>query len=255
MKSNISITAEFASLIKSESDPRNAYFVSSKTQKIHRILRWVLPKNFLNDIFVWRQHLSEKFDKKIAKEQPGQIIDLGAGYSLRGFNLCVKNSDLVYIDSDFNYVISRKKRIMDSLCEKEGIPFPKNLHFVAIDVLHDSIPVKVGNLLETGKETLIIAEGLISYFSMPELQSFFSQIQNTFTQFPLASFYSSEKFADPKGFLYKIVRKGLAFATQSQKSHQFKDEESFIDFLKDCGITHYKREDFDSGRLMYSITV
>jgi O-methyltransferase involved in polyketide biosynthesis len=253
MKNRVSITAEFSSLIQSELDSRNLYFVSSTTQHIYRLLRKILPNTLLRNIFLWRQNLSQKFDLIVEKERPEQIIDLGAGYSLRGFNLCLGDTDLIYIDSDFSDVISRKKQIIDSLCEKEEIAFPKNLHFVAIDVLHDDIFLKVKNELVPDKKTLIIAEGVTSYFSAPELRSFFLQIQNTLTKFSLASFYSSENLTNPKGSLYKVVRKSLALFTHSRDSHQFKNTEEFKNFLKECGIIDYKIEDSDSGHLMYSI--
>jgi O-methyltransferase involved in polyketide biosynthesis len=253
MKNKISITAEFASLIKTDLDTNNLYFVSPKTKRIYSILRWIIPKKTIRNIFTWRLALSQIFDSKIEEEIPEQIIDLGAGYSLRGFNFCRKNSDVVYVDSDLEDVILRKKHILLSLCQKENIDFPKNLHLIAIDVLKDDFVSKTESLILPFKKTMIIAEGLTSYLTISEFKTFIEKTQTLCRHLPNSIFYCTAKVTEQKGPLYKAIRKSLSYFTYSRKSHQFKTQDEFVNFLKESNITKYKLDNSDSGHIIYSL--
>jgi len=252
MKEKIGITAEFASIIKSESDPRYLYFVSPKALRIYRWFQVLVPKNLLKNIFTWRQNLSKALDLIIDKQKPLQVIDLGSGYSLRGFNLCLSDGSLVYIDSDLSNVTSRKIQILNLLCGKENIKFPQNLHLRTINVLSDDIYSEVKDYIDMNKKTLILAEGLTSYFNSLELEIFFKNIQNLMGLMPNITFYSNERLAEPKGFLYKFIRKILSYVTRSQNSHRFKTSDEFIRFLANLKILDCKIEDTNSGHLIYS---
>jgi O-methyltransferase involved in polyketide biosynthesis len=255
MKSKISITAEFASLIKSEMDRNNLFFVSKKTLMIGRVLAWFFPKKLLRNISSWRLELSETFDSILKRESPDQIIDFGAGYSLRGFNTSLKNENLTYIDSDLKDVILRKEQIVSLICQKEGFGFPSNLYLLDVDVLKDDLFLKVKNHVLPSSKTLIIAEGVTSYFNIDEFRVFLKKVQSLQDNLSNAIFYSNERFIEPKGLLYKFIRKVLSVFTHSQSGHRFKTKDEFARFLKDCGIRDFKLEDSHSGHLMYSFKI
>ncbi len=255
MKNKISITAEFASLIKSDLDPNNLYFVSKKTQMIGHILVWILPNKLVRNIYSWRLELSKIFNSILEKENPGQVIDLGAGYSLRGLNESRKNKDLVYIDSDFKDVILRKEQVLVSLCRKEGFEFPPNLHPLDIDVLKDNLSSKIKNQVLPAPKTLVIAEGLTSYFDIDEFKAFLENIKSLRAYLSDGIFYSHEKFEEPRGTLYKVIRKTLSIFTHTQRGHNFKSQREFMDFLKSCGINEFKIDYSSSAHLVYSFKI
>ena len=99
-----SITAEFASIIRARKDPKNLYFVSKKSKILFYLLRKFISKKKLEEIFNWRVELSQKLDEKIVEGKPDQIIELAAGYSLRGFNLCLNNKNLIYISTKYTFI-------------------------------------------------------------------------------------------------------------------------------------------------------
>jgi hypothetical protein len=110
-KNNVSITAEFVALMQAGFDKKNLYFVSSRTQRIYKLLSKVISKKKLQKIFQWRLALTQIINDEISREDPAQIIDLGAGYSLRGLNMCLNNNNLIYIDSDLDALVLRKREI------------------------------------------------------------------------------------------------------------------------------------------------
>lgn len=250
----ISVTAEFVSIMRAKNDPRNLYFVSPKGQGLFNLTKIVFSEKKLNNIFEWRLKLSKIFDEKVKKDKPEQVIDLAAGYSLRGFNECLRNKDVLYVDVDFDNVLSRKKAILDSICKKENIIFPENYFFIPIDVLEDNIFVNIKNIVSENKKTLIIAEGLTSYFSFREFQIFLNNIKSLISNFDHAEFYSHESLEQPKGFVYFVLRYiFVSILTKSKRRAIFNSKENFEMFLKNEDIHNYKIFN-NQGFLMYSIS-
>jgi len=70
-----------------------------------------------------------------------------------------------------------------------------------------------------------------------------------------AVFYSNERFIEPKGIAYRIIRKILSIFTHSQGGHRFKTQDEFANFLKDCGIRDFKLESSNSAHLIYSFKI
>jgi O-methyltransferase involved in polyketide biosynthesis len=248
----IGITAEFVSIMRSKNDSKNSYFVSTKSFRIYNLIKMIFSKKKLMEIFNWRLKLSEKFDERISEERPQQIIDLASGYSLRGFNLCLKNQNLVYIDSDLPKVVSRKKEVLNKICRHENINFPKNYFLIPIDVLKDDIFHKIKPLISSEKKTLIIAEGLTSYFNENEFALFIKNIDISLSSFSNGEFYSHENISQPNGFVYKILRSFISFLTHMKRRFNFTKLEEFENFLKNQNV-RFKTRPMPEGFLFYSL--
>lgn len=237
----ISITAEFVSIIRSFEDPKNLYFVSQKGQKLYDFTKRIISEKSLKDIFEWRLNLSRIFDEKIVNYKPEQVIDVAAGYSLRGFNICQKNKSILYIDADFESVLIRKRHILNVLCDKECIDFPNNYHFVPLNVLENDIYGKLKKILSEDKKTLIIAEGLTSYFNLAEFKLFLKNIKELLNHFSSAEFYSHENINKPKGIIYFLLRKlFISFLTKSKGRAGFESTIELSRFLKSEKINNFK---------------
>lgn len=248
------ITAEFISIIRSKNDRKNSYFVSPKTQKIYNFVRKIISENKLKEIFDWRLSLSKIIDEKIREYQPEQILELGAGYSLRGLNLCLKNKDLIYIDSDLENVIFKKIRIMQNICQKENITPPRNFHLVSVDALDNNIYDKVKNLMSKDKKTLVLAEGLTTYFTDEGFRKFLTNIAIFLHNFANAEFYSNENFSYPKGIIYNILRKFIAIITGTKMPRKFKSADEFKEYLKKLNANYVTNVSvLNPGFLFYSI--
>jgi O-methyltransferase involved in polyketide biosynthesis len=250
-----SITAEFVSIIRAKKDSKNLYFISKKGRRLYGALRKLVSKKKLEEIFDWRLKLSEQFDKKIAEEKPEQIIELAAGYSLRGFNLCLENKNIVYIDSDFESVLTKKNLVLRKICEAENITYPENYFLASVDVLKDDIFEKIKNNISKDKKTLIIAEGLTSYFSDAQFEKFLENIAELLADLSQGEFYSQEKTAQPiKGIGYRVLRNlFVSTITRSKERRGFKSAEEFENYLRKNNVANLKIHQKQNEALFYSI--
>ncbi len=250
---NISLTAEFVSIMRSAHDPRNLYFVSEKNLKLFKFIKKIIPSKIINNIFNWRLSLSELFRNKISTLESDQIVDLASGYSLRGFDECLKNKNIIYIDIDFENVVSQKRRGLELICQKENILFPGNYFLVAGDVLKDNIFDKIRNYISTDRQTLFIAEGLTSYFSLEEFGVFLRNTKGLLNNFVSGEFYSNEELTAPKGAFYFFIRSFiLPIITKSKRRKKFSTIEDFKLFLKSQGVDSAEINQIE-GFYMYTI--
>ena len=229
----ISITAEFVSLIKSKNNPKYYYFVSNKTKKISWFLSKIFSKRKMAEIFSNRIKISDEFDKFLERNNFDCVVEFGCGYSLRGFEYSLKNEKSLYIDTDFSEVVKTKKQILDTICEKENIKFPKNYLLISLDVLKNNIFRNLDRLLK--KKNLFFAEGLTPYFSEEEYLKFITQIQ-PFVSSKNNVFFSQENFLKKSSITYKILRKLVVFLTKNRSYLKFETKEDLINYLKQKGF-------------------
>lgn len=249
----INITAEFVSIMRANTDPKYGYFVSQKSWKIFNIIKSCLSKKRILSIFNQRLQLSTIFDQKVQTTVAKQIIELAAGYSLRGFNECLKNKGIVYIDVDFETVVAKKRAVLDRICNEERIAFPKNYFLVAADVLSDALFESIQAVATNDKKTLIIAEGLTSYFSEQNFNIFLKRVDMLLGSFKDAEFYSHETIGQRRGFIYFILRNiFVELLTKSKRRKSFSSKHEFEACLVSQGIRKYKLID-DGGYVVYSI--
>lgn len=228
--------------------------MSPKGRWLYNLTKIFIPKDKIREIFSWRLKLSERIDRKISTDKPEQIIDLAAGYSLRGFNLCRKDKGMAYIDTDLPNVIHRKDCILRELCKREKIVFPENYFLIPVNVLEKDIFGKIGDRLSPAKKTLITAEGLTSYFSENEFATFIQNIKSLLSNFMHAEFYSHENIFQPKGLLYRILRSVfVSILTRASGRRGFATIEDFATFLEKLDTKFVFDSDQESF-LFYSIT-
>jgi O-methyltransferase involved in polyketide biosynthesis len=206
----------------------------------------------LREIFDWRLRMSAVFDLKIFHEKPEQVIDLAAGYSMRGFNLCSNNDKIVYVDSDLPNVISRKREILEKMCLEQNIPFPPNYLLVSIDVLQENFFENIKDIIDVNKKTLVTAEGLTSYFKKEEFEIFIQNIKDFLSNFSFSEFYSHENTSKSTSLAYKILRKSISLLTRTKSRERFSNETDFADFLRKSG-TIFTLDTSNEGFLFYSI--
>lgn len=247
----VGITAEMVSIIKAKNDSRYLFFVSSKARMIYNVIRKIIPSNKLEEIFTHRLQLSEIFDERIKNVNPQQIVELGCGYSLRGFNMCLKNKDIVYIDSDMGTVISDKKVTLEDICRRENLIFPKNYKLISIDVLKDDLTAKIKPLILGGK-TLIIAEGLASYFDKKEFEDYLHSVNSLIKNLPDLEFFSHEKLKEKKNFIFRILRIFISLLTATGDTARFKNKEEFEKYLHNMGFSEFEVK-MQNGYMCYQI--
>src|SRR5690606_32467068 len=93
-------------------------------------------------------------DYFLEKTAAPTVLELSAGFSLRGLDYARKHPDASYIDTDLPAIISQKSEMLRIMQQA----IPQNLQLQPLDVLHaESYP-------ESSSELTIINEGLLLYF-------------------------------------------------------------------------------------------
>ena len=216
----ISITGEFASIIKAEKNPWYNYFVSKRSRVIYDYVKRIFPKKLLDRVFNTRIELARTFDEEVENDKYSQIIELGCGFSLRGFINCLNRKEINYIDTDLEEVIVEKKRKLEVLCEREGLIFPPNYHLIPVNLLTEDILMSVSaKLRNRTKDTLVLAEGVMSYFDNEEWEIFLNNIYNFLQDRSQSVFFSHELLNKDKDLKYGILR-SLVSVLSFSRSHQ-----------------------------------
>ena len=235
-KNKIPFTAELSSIIKSKQDKKYEYFISKKAKIFYKIISKIIPKKKLKQIFLWRISISEEFDKKIFSTNPRQIIELGSGYNLRGFNLAIKNPNLTYIDTDLPQVILNKKNRLKKLCKEQGILMPQNYHLIPINILNKNTYNKTLKYLKKTHKTLIISEGVFSYFNKRQFETIINNINEYMSNFKTSHLFSHETIKNQHSNIIHIIKKIIRI--KSHKRFQNKKE------IKQYITKHFKLLDF-----------
>ncbi len=93
-------------------------------------------------------------DYFLEKTAAPTVLELSAGFSLRGLDYARKHPDASYIDTDLPAIIRQKSEMLHIMQQA----IPQNLQLQPLDVLHaESYP-------ESSSELTIINEGLLLYF-------------------------------------------------------------------------------------------
>ena len=246
----IGLTSEFVALIKSKENNQYEYFVSDKTRKIYSAFKKIFPEESLKRIFEDRLNLSRKFEDKITTTEQKNIIELGCGYDLKGFNLCRENPNISYVDLDFERVINHKKRTLERICENENITFPKNYHLIPMNVIRNDLYSNVANLIEG--RTLVIAEGLTSYFDKEQFEAFIMNIKRFLEKSQDSEFFSHEQLKAKQNATYTILRNMIKVITLNRSHQRFRNEANLENYIKQKGFSECFIEK-EGNQLFYSI--
>ena len=236
----IGITSEFVSLIKSREDKRYEWFISKKTRNLYKITSKIFPKKSLKKLFDERILLSKKFEKKIKGYNPKQIVEIGCGYDLKGFTLSKKNPGIIFIDIDFEEIIDNKKRILEKICKDAEIKFPINYHLISANMIRDELNERLNGIINKNKKTLLLAEGLTTYFNKKDFEVFMDNLLKFMKKNKNSAFFSHEPVEEDKTITYKILRNILKIITLNKSHKRFRNEKELRKYLEIKGFNDVK---------------
>jgi O-methyltransferase involved in polyketide biosynthesis len=119
----------------------------------------------------------------IERGEIGQILEVAAGLSPRGWRFCRRYGDAItYVEADLPGMIAHKRRILAEL----GGETAKH-RTVEINALVDDGPTSIDAIcasLDPTVGTAIITEGLINYFDTPTLLAMWRRFARALRRFP-----------------------------------------------------------------------
>lgn len=103
-----------------------------------------------------------------------QIIEFPSGLSPRGMTFS-ENPEYLYIESDLENMLNRKKNIVDKIYSQNKIN-KTNHKFVSANLLEGNLEEKIFPHIDKNEKSVVITEGLTPYFDMGNLRKILTNI-------------------------------------------------------------------------------
>jgi len=136
------------------------------------------------DFWFWIRvmHFESRYrsiDQLLNQANNKNILEVSSGYSLRGLDLCVKNKNTYYIDTDLPEIVALKQRmIADLQLEKD---LKGTFELLPLNALDASAFTRVISRFDNQPLTLV-NEGLLMYLNLEEKKKFCNTVYNTLKQ-------------------------------------------------------------------------
>ncbi len=248
--SSISFTALYTGQVWYEHGLSAPFFTSSKSRLMYwglqpgeKIAALTLGVNSQH-LLLQRHHIMNYRIQQLIKDGFTQILELACGLSPRGYTLTRQHPELNYIEADLPAMAKHKKALL-----KNNNGFGKHHQVTACNILERGAPNGLDYILDhkldRNQKTIIITEGLITYFSRETLIPFWKTIASAGKNFKELRYFADCYPAPRKSTHYKMLigpMKLVGALTRSDLSPLFDSAEHATACLKDTGfnntITH-----------------
>jgi O-methyltransferase involved in polyketide biosynthesis len=127
-------------------------------------------------------------DREVESGRIGQVVEIAAGLTPRGLRFTERHPDLVYVEADLPDMVRRKRAVLAGTGERPGH------HLVCVDALADDGPTSLAGatagLLDPGRGTAVITEGLLSYFDRATVEGIWARVVRFLRGFPAGVYLS-----------------------------------------------------------------
>jgi O-methyltransferase involved in polyketide biosynthesis len=173
-------------------------------------------------------------DEAIAAGRVGQVLEVAAGMSPRGWRFTERRPDLLYLEADLPEMAARKRAAL------ARIGRPATHRVVDLDALATRGPLSLRSVadgLDDAKGLAIITEGLLSYLPRLAVLELWSAFAQTMSRFEHGVYLSDlHVAADAPPMLARLFAGALAAFVRSPVSVHFADAAEAGDALVDAGF-------------------
>ncbi len=244
--SSISFTAHYTGYVWYKNSLSNDAFATKQGYAYYQLLRpiEVLAKRVIgSDIkttLLQRHQLIDRELVSLIQQHPDlQILELACGLSPRGWRINKKYPYIHYIEADLAGMAQQKHALLNK------IDSLNNRHQVSIcNILTEHSPDSVESLLkrefDPNKPVLVITEGLVNYFTLAHIGTFWIRLAKTLSQFS-AGYYLTDVY--PKVTQHRFyhwiefANKTLKLSSKSSFSMHFEHQQEATEFFKVCGFS------------------
>jgi O-methyltransferase involved in polyketide biosynthesis len=229
-------------------------FVTGFGRFVHGLLApitWGARVGFDLDIeqFLLQRHLQIDAQLSAAIERGGvcQVVEIACGLSPRGRRFTARYPQLRYLEADLPLMAARKRLLLQA----QG--WLGDRHRVrAVDILAADGSQCLASLfaeLDRSQPVVVITEGLVNYFELPLIESFWARLAEQLRQFPQAT-YLTELYPDLREHpRYRQLRWGVGLVgrlTRGSYPLHYRNEAAIVEGFSRCGFTAV--EVFDPSR-------
>jgi O-methyltransferase involved in polyketide biosynthesis len=179
-------------------------------------------------------------EQAITDGHVGQVIEVAAGISGRGWRFCRRHPELIYIEGDLPDMAERKRRMLAPL-QRDGARH----HVVTLNALldggSDSLHGNARDLLDEQRGVAIITEGLLPYFPVPAVRGMWRRFAELLRGYPSALYLSDIHLQDEvlQRTTVRLFRAGLQLITRGS-NHLMDDAPSIEQAWRDHGLEHIR---------------
>ena len=186
-----------------------------------------------------QRHLQIDAQLSAAIEHGGvrQVVEIACGLSPRGRRFAARYPELRYLEADLPAMAARKRLLLHA----QG--WLDRRHRVrAVDILAERGGNSLAALfaeLNHEEPVLVITEGLVNYFELPLIESFWTRLASELARFPQAS-YLTELYPDLREHpRYRQLRWGVELIgrlTRGSYPLHYRNAEEIIAGFRRCGF-------------------
>jgi len=141
-----------------------------------------------------------------------QIVELACGLSPRGREFTQRYPEITYIEADLPDMSAQKQKLLDVLNKKEDVSQDSKNHQVhSCNILEEDSPMSIENIFKNfdpKKPIVVITEGLVNYFDLPTIESFWKRLAHQLKRFSSGYYFADIITDDPKLPSYTILKLG-----------------------------------------------
>jgi O-methyltransferase involved in polyketide biosynthesis len=173
-------------------------------------------------------------EKAIERGEVGQVIEVAAGLSPRGWRFTQRYPELTYVEADLADMAERKRRSLErmgSLSESHRVE--------VLDALRDDGPQSIALLaeeLDPRQGLAIITEGLLGYLDGDAVDGVWRRFARTLHTFPTGRYISDLHMGDVQNVLIRGFRIMLSAFVRGRVHLHFQNPREAEAALRDSGF-------------------
>lgn len=198
-----------------------------------RVGRLLGRPTFEGMLLARHQMIDQLLSGAIERGEIGQVIEIAAGLSPRGWRFSHRYPDLTYVEADLPRVAARKRRLLERL---DG-PGPL---VTTVDALADDGPESISAVarnLDPDVGTAIVTEGLLNYFSLDTVTGMWRRFAGVLRGFPTGAYFSDLVLRpDVESVLGRVGVDLVAAALRGRMNVHFAGEAQTAAALREAGF-------------------
>jgi O-methyltransferase involved in polyketide biosynthesis len=177
------------------------------------------------------QAIDVLLERAIEEERVGQVVELAAGLSPRGWRFTQRYPDLVYVETDLVGMVERKRRAladMQSLSERHRV--------LELDVLSDQSLDAALAKLDSAQGLALVTEGLLGYLAREEVEGLWRRLARGLAGFAHGLYVSDLHIGGVQTTQVRAFRVLLSAFVRSRVHLHFDTPGQARDALLDAGF-------------------
>ncbi|WP_236788585.1 class I SAM-dependent methyltransferase [Amycolatopsis sp. GM8] len=159
--------------------------------------------------------LDQLLSGAIERGEVGQVIEIAAGLSARGWRFTRRYDGLTYVEADLPRMAERKERLLDRLTG----PAPRVTTVDALAIDGPSSVAALADTLDPDVGTAIVTEGLLNYFDLDTVTGMWQRFAAVLRRFPTGAYFADVVLRTHSDSLPQRLGAGLLAATVRSRVH------------------------------------